>query len=80
MRRRAARGGYYVGLFRFAAVFTDVTQEMTIAREEIFGPVIAIIEVDSYADAVAKANDTEYGLSAAIVTRNPRVMHVCARH
>jgi aldehyde dehydrogenase (NAD+) len=64
-------GGYYVS----PAIFTDVTQQMTIAREEIFGPVIAIIEVDSYADAIAKANDTEYGLSAAIVTRNPRVMH-----
>ena len=63
-------GGYYVS----PAIFTDVTQQMTIAREEIFGPVIAIIEVDSYADAIAKANDTEYGLSAAIVTRNPRVM------
>jgi aldehyde dehydrogenase (NAD+) len=64
-------GGYYVS----PAIFTDVTQQMTIAREEIFGPVIAIIEVDGYADAIAKANDTEYGLSAAIVTRNPRVMH-----
>ena len=40
-------GGYYVS----PAIFTDVTQDMTIAREEIFGPVIAIIEVDSYADA-----------------------------
>ena len=64
-------GGYYVS----PAIFTDVTQEMTIAREEIFGPVIAIIEVSSYADAIAKANDTEYGLSAAIATRNPRIMH-----
>jgi alpha-ketoglutaric semialdehyde dehydrogenase len=64
-------GGYYVS----PAIFTDVTQEMTIAREEIFGPVIAIIEVESYADAIAKANASEYGLSAAIVTRDPRVMH-----
>jgi acyl-CoA reductase-like NAD-dependent aldehyde dehydrogenase len=63
--------GYYVS----PAIFTDVTQDMRIAREEIFGPVIAIIEVTSYADAVAKANDTEYGLSAAIATRNPRYIH-----
>ncbi|SDD60831.1 aldehyde dehydrogenase (NAD+) [Cupriavidus sp. YR651] len=63
--------GYYVS----PAVFTDVTQTMRIAREEIFGPVLAIIEVSSYADAIAKANDTEYGLSAAIATRNPRYMH-----
>jgi aldehyde dehydrogenase (NAD+) len=63
--------GYYVR----PAVFTDVTQAMRIAREEIFGPVLAIIEVSSYEDAIAKANDTEYGLSAAIATRNPRYMH-----
>ncbi len=63
-------GGYYVS----PAIFTDVKQHMAIAREEIFGPVIAIIEVDSYADAIAKANDTEFGLSAAIVTQSPRVM------
>ena len=63
--------GYYVT----PAIFTDVTQAMRIAREEIFGPVLAIIEVSSYADAIAKANDTEYGLAAAIATRNPRYMH-----
>jgi acyl-CoA reductase-like NAD-dependent aldehyde dehydrogenase len=63
--------GYYVS----PAIFTDVTQDMRIAREEIFGPVIGIIEVTSYADAIAKANDTEYGLSAAIATRNPRYIH-----
>ena len=63
--------GYYVT----PAIFADVTQTMRIAREEIFGPVIAIIEVANYADAIAQANDTEYGLSAAIATRNPRYMH-----
>jgi len=68
-------GGYYVS----PAVFTGVTQDMRIAREEIFGPVLALIEVTSYADAIAKANDTEYGLSAAIATRNPRYMHDFAR-
>jgi NAD-dependent aldehyde dehydrogenases len=67
--------GYYVS----PAVFTDVTQDMRIAREEIFGPVLAIIAVDGYADAIAEANDTEYGLSAAIATRDPRVMHAFAR-
>ncbi|WP_454765778.1 aldehyde dehydrogenase family protein [Cupriavidus campinensis] len=63
--------GYYVS----PAVFTDVTPAMRIAREEIFGPVLAIMEVGSYAEAIAVANDTEYGLSAAIATRNPRYMH-----
>ncbi|MFZ0838556.1 MAG: aldehyde dehydrogenase family protein, partial [Xanthobacteraceae bacterium] len=70
---------YDRGFFVSPAIFTDVTQDMRIAREEIFGPVIAIIEVRSYADAIAKANDTEYGLSAAIATRNPRYMQDFAR-
>ena len=48
---------------------------MRIAREEIFGPVLALIEAEDFADAMLKANDTEYGLSAAIATRNPRYMH-----
>ncbi len=71
---RLTGAGHERGYFVSPAIFTDVTQDMRIAREEIFGPVIAIIEVASYADAIAKANDTEYGLSAAIVTRNPRYM------
>ncbi len=71
LSEKAYEHGYYIT----PAVFTDVTQSMRIAREEIFGPVLAIIEVSSYEDAIAKANDTEYGLSAAIATRNPRYMH-----
>jgi acyl-CoA reductase-like NAD-dependent aldehyde dehydrogenase len=67
--------GYYVS----PAVFTGVTQAMRIAREEIFGPVIAIIDVDGYDDAIAKANDTEYGLSAAIATTNARYAHRFAK-
>ncbi|MBI3373601.1 MAG: aldehyde dehydrogenase family protein [Betaproteobacteria bacterium] len=71
LRGEAFERGYYVT----PAIFTDVTQTMRIAREEIFGPVLSIIEAVSYEDAIAKANDTEYGLSAAIATRNPRYMH-----
>jgi aldehyde dehydrogenase (NAD+) len=67
--------GYEHGYYVSPAVFTDVTQQMRIAREEIFGPVLAIIEASGYEDAIAKANDTGYGLSAAIATRNPRYMH-----
>lgn len=66
---------YDHGYFVTPAVFTDVTQSMRIAREEIFGPVLAIIEVENYEDAIEKANDTEYGLSAAIVTTNPVYAH-----
>lgn len=72
---RLSGGIYAHGYYVSPAVFTDVTQDMRIAREEIFGPVIAIIEVGSYAEAIAKANDTQYGLSAAIATRNPNYMH-----
>jgi aldehyde dehydrogenase (NAD+) len=63
--------GYYVT----PAVFTNVPENARIYREEIFGPVLAIVSVISFDDAIAKANDTEYGLSAAIATSNPRYMH-----
>ena len=71
--------GYEHGYFVSPAVFAGVTQSMRIAREEIFGPVLAILEASSYEDAIAKANDTEYGLSAAIATRDPRLVHRFAR-
>lgn len=54
--------GYYVK----PTVFSDVTPGMTIEREEIFGPVVSIMAYDDIADAVAKANDTPYGLSGAV--------------
>jgi aldehyde dehydrogenase (NAD+) len=54
--------GYYVS----PTVFADVTNDMTIAREEIFGPVLAIIGYASVDQAIAIANDTEYGLSAYV--------------
>lgn len=63
------------GYFVSPAIFTDVTQSMEIARKEIFGPVISIITVDSFDDAINKANDTEYGLSAAIATKNEMYAH-----
>jgi aldehyde dehydrogenase (NAD+) len=72
---RLTGAGYEHGYYVSPAVFTDVTQALRIAREEIFGPVLAIIEATSYEDAIAKANDTEYGLSAAIATRDPGHMH-----
>jgi len=54
--------GYYIQ----PTVFTDVTPDMRIAREEIFGPVITLIAYDNLDQAIDMANDTEYGLSAAI--------------
>ncbi|SFM32284.1 alpha-ketoglutaric semialdehyde dehydrogenase GucD [Salibacterium qingdaonense] len=58
--------GYYVT----PAVFDNVEPEMTIAREEIFGPVLALMRVETVEEAIETANDTEYGLSASIFTTN----------
>ncbi|UGQ10281.1 aldehyde dehydrogenase [Yinghuangia sp. ASG 101] len=54
------------GWFVEPTVFADVTNDMTIAREEIFGPVLAIIAYDDVDDAVAIANDSPYGLSGGV--------------
>jgi acyl-CoA reductase-like NAD-dependent aldehyde dehydrogenase len=56
------------GFFLQPALFTDVHNDMRIAREEIFGPVAAVIRVKDYEEALATSNDTEFGLSAGIVT------------
>lgn len=67
------------GLFIEPTLFDDVTAEMTIAREEIFGPVFAIIEVSSDARALAVANDTCYGLQASLYTSSVKNAHRYAR-
>ena len=51
-------------------VFADVTDNMTIAREEIFGPVMSVLDFESEDEAVARANSTEFGLAAGVFTRN----------
>ncbi|WP_375599640.1 aldehyde dehydrogenase family protein [Devosia sp. Naph2] len=56
------------GHFLQPALFVGATNQMRIAREEIFGPVAAVIKVKDYEEALATANDTEFGLSAGIVT------------
>jgi aldehyde dehydrogenase (NAD+) len=50
------------------ALFVDVRNDMTIAREEIFGPVLSVIPFDSEEEAIAIANDSEYGLAGAVFT------------
>jgi len=56
------------GFYMQPAFFTGVTSQMRIAREEIFGPVAAVIRVNDYDEALAVANDTEFGLSSGICT------------
>jgi len=58
------------GYFVSPAVFSDVDNDMQIAQEEIFGPVISVIRVSDFDDALATANDSNYGLSASIVTQD----------
>ncbi len=58
------------GFFIAPTVFAHVTQDMTIAREEIFGPVLAIIEARNFDDAIRIANSVNYGLSWSIYTKN----------
>ena len=61
-------GDLAAGNFITPTLFTDVTNEMTIAREEIFGPVLSVIPFGDEEEAVRIANDTEYGLAATVWT------------
>jgi aldehyde dehydrogenase (NAD+) len=63
-RLKRAQDGYYLQ----PALFTDSSPHMRINREEIFGPVAAVIAVDSYEEGLAVANDTPFGLSAGVCT------------
>jgi aldehyde dehydrogenase (NAD+) len=62
--------GFESGWYVRPTVFTDVNNDMRIAREEIFGPVLAIIPFDTEEDAIRIANDTPYGLAAYVQTGN----------
>src|SRR2546428_989503 len=66
-------GDYSEGAFYKPTIFTDVSPTMRIAREEVFGPFISVLPVNSYEEAVRVANSTEYGLSTAIFTENTRL-------
>ncbi|TWP38496.1 aldehyde dehydrogenase [Leekyejoonella antrihumi] len=59
-------GGWFVG----ATVLADVRPEMSVAREEIFGPVVSVLSFDDEDDATLLANDTSYGLAATVWSRN----------
>ncbi|MEP9349439.1 aldehyde dehydrogenase [Xanthobacter sp. KR7-225] len=63
------------GLFVPPTVLVDVTPDMTIAREEVFGPVLSVIPFDTEEEAIAIANDTEFGLAAGIWSLNIQRAH-----
>jgi 4-(gamma-glutamylamino)butanal dehydrogenase len=74
-RVREDSGGWFVA----PTIFDGATNQMRIAREEIFGPVLSVIEFDGEDEAIAIANDTDYGLGASVYTENVRTAHRMAR-
>lgn len=76
---RLSEGALAQGAYVAPTVFTDCRDEMTIVREEIFGPVMSILTYDSEEEAVQRANDTDFGLAAGVVTpdlnRAHRIIH-----
>ncbi|CAN0901606.1 Aldehyde dehydrogenase family 2 member C4 [Linum grandiflorum] len=67
--------GYYI----LPTIFMDVTEDMMIARDEIFGPVMALMKFKTMEDAIKSANNTRYGLAAGIVTNNLDIANTVAR-
>jgi betaine-aldehyde dehydrogenase len=67
---RLVTGGTAQGRFVVPTVFADVTDSMTLAREEVFGPVMAVLPFDTEPEAIARANDTQFGLAAGVFTRD----------
>jgi 4-guanidinobutyraldehyde dehydrogenase / NAD-dependent aldehyde dehydrogenase len=72
---RQESGGYYVQ----PTVFDGVSNDMIIAREEIFGPVLSVLTFDELDQAITVANDTHYGLAAAVWTKDINLAHRTAR-
>jgi aldehyde dehydrogenase (NAD+) len=75
----AREGSLAQGNFYRPTILTDVSPRMRVAQEEIFGPVLSVIEVQSLDEAIQVNNDTRYGLSSALFTRDVNVVHRAMR-
>jgi acyl-CoA reductase-like NAD-dependent aldehyde dehydrogenase len=73
--QRLSGNGYDKGFFLQPAIFTGVTPRMSLAQEEIFGPVVGLIAFDKLEEALQIANSVNYGLSASIVTKSISAAH-----
>jgi len=76
---RMTDGALSRGYFVAPTVFAGVRDDMRIAREEIFGPVLSALPFDGIDDAIARANDSEYGLGSGVWSRNVSTVHRVAR-
>ncbi|MFC6296915.1 betaine-aldehyde dehydrogenase [Pseudomonas sp. CCM 7893] len=72
---RLTDGDFAKGAFVAPTVFTDCTDEMTIVREEIFGPVMSILTYETEEEVIRRANDTDFGLAAGLVTKDLNRAH-----
>ena len=76
---RVTTGPLANGYFVQPTVFDDCTDDMTIVREEIFGPVMTVLDFDDEDEVVARANDTPFGLAAGVFTRDLQRAHRVVR-
>ena len=78
--KRLKEGDFGKGFYIEPTIFSDVTDDMIISREEIFGPVLPVYSFETEEEVIARANDTEYGLAAGVWTQDlARAHRVAAR-